>query len=148
MPRAGPVRPPKPSISRAVRSGAVPARRASAMPRRALVLLAAVVVLSGCGPSRAARTSLEAGQRAMAARAFRPALTHFRAAVTDAPDYAAAHIARGEAAETLGEFDEALAAYQAAAALAPAHRVPLGSLAERMGQEALALQTLEGADGP
>jgi len=65
----------------------------------------------------------------MAAFAFRPALTHFRTAVADAPDYAAAQLARGQAAEALGEFDEALEAYRTAAGLAAAHRVALATIA-------------------
>jgi tetratricopeptide (TPR) repeat protein len=117
------------------------------MTPRALLALAVVVLCAGCGPSGTARASMQEGQRAMAARAFRPALVHFRAAVADAPDYAPAQLGRGEAAETLGEFDEALEAYRAAAALAASHRIALGAMAERMGQDALALQALEGADG-
>ena len=113
-----------------------------------LLTLLAFALAAGCGPSAAAKSALEAGQRAVEAKAFRPALAHFRAAAAAAPDYAAAHLARGRAAETLGEFDEALAAYRAAAALAPAHRVALGTVADRMGQPALALETLDGADGP
>jgi len=94
--------------------------RCLAMTPRAFLALVAVVLCAGCGPSRAARTSLQEGERAMAAFAFRPALTHFRTAVADALDYAAAQLARGQAAEALGEFDEALEAYRTAAGLAAA----------------------------
>jgi tetratricopeptide (TPR) repeat protein len=118
------------------------------MTPRAALALAAIVLCAGCGPSRAVKASMQEGQRAMAARAFRPALAHFRAAVAGAPDYAPAQLARGHAAETLGEFDEALEAYRAAAGLSAAHRIALGTIAERMGQDALALQTLETAEGP
>jgi tetratricopeptide (TPR) repeat protein len=118
------------------------------MTRSALAALVSLALAAGCGPSRTARISLEEGRRAMAAQALRPALAHFRAAVSDAPDYAPAHLARGHAAEALGEFDEALDAYRAASTLAPRHRLAFGAMAERMGQDALALQALDGADGP
>ena len=118
------------------------------MTRRAFLALLSLALLAGCGPSRGARASLEVGRQAMAAGQPRTALENFRVAVFHAPDYAPAHFARGKAAEALGEFDEALAAYRVAAELAPAHRVELGALAERMGQDALALQALDGADGP
>src|SRR5256885_9552439 len=98
------------------------------MTPRAALALAAIVLCAGCGPSRATRTSMQEGQRAMAARAFRPALAHFRTAAAAAPDYAPAQLARGQAAETLGEFDEALEAYRAAAGLAAANRVALGTI--------------------
>ena len=118
------------------------------MTPRAALALVAIVLCAGCGPSRAVKASMQEGQRAMAARAFRPALAHFRAAVAGAPDYAPAQFARGHAAETLGEFDEALEAYRAAAGLSAGHRITLATIAERMGQDALALQTLETAEGP
>jgi tetratricopeptide (TPR) repeat protein len=118
------------------------------MTARALLALLSLALVAGCGPSGAAGISLEAGQRATAAHALRPALAHFRAAAAAAPDYAPAHLARGQAAETLGEFDEALAAYRTAAVLSPGNRVALGTIADRMGQTALALETLDGAEAP
>jgi tetratricopeptide (TPR) repeat protein len=116
---------------------------------RRLIALLVLVLLAGCAASRGARASLEAGRRAMAARAFRDALTHFRVAVSQAPEHAPAHLARGEAAEALGEFDEALEAFRAATQLdpRPAHRLRLGSLAARAGQLDLAIQALDGAEG-
>lgn len=67
-----------------------------------------------------------------------------------APDSTTAQLALGEAADALGEFDEALSAYQAAARRAPSTRtwLRLGEMADRMGQVDLALQSLEQAYGP
>ena len=82
--------------------------------------------------------------------AFRDALEHFRRSAGQAPGFAAAHLARGEAAEVLGEFDEALGAYQTAARLSPSAttNLRLGEMADRMGQAGPAVQALEGAHGP
>jgi tetratricopeptide (TPR) repeat protein len=115
-----------------------------------VIALLALTLLAGCAGSREARASLEAGRRAVAAKSFRQALDHFRTAVAQAPDLAAAHVARGDAAEALGEFDEALAAYRAAVRLAPSPhtRLRLGNVAARAGQLDLAAQSLDGADGP
>jgi len=115
-----------------------------------LGVLGLFALLAGCGASREARASLKAGQRAMAQRAFREALEHFRTSTAQAPGSAAAHLGRGEAAEVLGEFEEALGAYQAAARLSPstATRLRLGGMADRMGQAEPAVQALEGAYGP
>jgi len=115
-----------------------------------VIALLVLVLLAGCGVSRETRASLDAGHHAMAAKAFREALNHFRMAVAYAPDHAAAHVARGDAAEALGEFDEALDAYRTAARLAPSahHRLRLGSTAARAGQLDVAAEALQGADGP
>jgi tetratricopeptide (TPR) repeat protein len=115
-----------------------------------VIALLVLTLLTGCAGSREARASLDAGRRAVAARSFREALVHFRTAVQQAPDFPAAHVARGDAAEALGEFEEALAAYRHAVRLAPSHvtRLRLGSLAARTGQLELATQSLDGADGP
>ncbi|MGH7961186.1 MAG: tetratricopeptide repeat protein [Candidatus Binatia bacterium] len=88
--------------------------------------------------------SVLAGLLAMQQRSFRIALQHCRNAVAQAPDNVAAHTCRGQAAELLGEFDEALAAYQAAADLRPAllHDLRLGFLASRMGKNQLAKEML------
>ena len=64
-----------------------------------LGVLGLLALLAGCGASREARASLKAGQRAMAQRAFREALEHFRTSTAQAPGSAAAHLGRGEAAE-------------------------------------------------
>lgn len=116
---------------------------------RLLGVLGLLALLAGCGASREARASLQAGQRAMAQQAFREALEHFRTATAQSPRSAAAHLGRGEAAEVLGEFEEALGAYQAAARLSPSTttNLRLGEMADRMGQVELAVQALEGAHG-
>jgi tetratricopeptide (TPR) repeat protein len=115
-----------------------------------VIALLALTLLAGCAGSPEARASLDAGRRAVAAKSFRQALGHFRTAVAQAPDLAAAHVARGDAAEALGEFDEALAAYRTAVRLAPSPhtRLRLGNVAARAGQLDLAAQSLDGADGP
>ena len=61
--------------------------------------------------SQGARAALDAGLQAREQGALREALEHFRSATRLAPDSAAAQLALGEAAEVLGEFDEALVAY-------------------------------------
>lgn len=120
------------------------------MVLRVLALVALLLPLTGCDLFSEARTSLLAGRRAMASRSFREALAYFRAAVAQVPDSAAAHQARGDAADALGEFDEALEAFSVAARLAPTvdNRVRLGTLAARVGQFDLAAQALDHADGP
>jgi tetratricopeptide (TPR) repeat protein len=107
-------------------------------------------LLVGCGASGEARAAFKAGERAMAAQDFRAALEHFRTSTTRDPEVAAAHLARGEAAEVLGEFDEALAAYQTAVRLSPSPttRLRLGQMADRIGQAELAIQSLDGVQGP
>jgi tetratricopeptide (TPR) repeat protein len=82
-----------------------------------------------------ARAALDAGLKAREQGALREALEHFRYATRLAPDSAPAQLALGEAAEVLGEFDEALVAYQAAARRAPSTTtwLRLGEMADRMG---------------
>ena len=118
-------------------------------PWALLVAIGVLALLAGCGASRDARASLEAGRQALAHGAFREALEHLRISTRLAPDFAPAQLARGEAAETLGEFEEALEAYQTAARQSPstATRLRLGGMADRMGQVELAVQSLEGAHG-
>jgi tetratricopeptide (TPR) repeat protein len=102
-------------------------------------------VVPGCGGVR----DLLAGRAAEARNDLPRALERFRAAVAANARLTEAHTARGAAAEALGEFDEALAAYDAAARLAPssaAYRL-VGALADRMGQTDLALAWLERAFG-
>ena len=116
----------------------------------ALGALGLLTVLAGCGTSRDARAALDAGRHATEQGSLREALEHFRTATRLAPDSAAAQLALGEAAETLGEFDEALSAYQAAARRSPSTTtwLRLGEIADRMGHVDLAIQSLEGASGP
>ena len=119
------------------------------MAQRVIAILA-LCLLAGCGASREARASLDAGRRAMSAKSFNEALNHFRVAIAHAPADAAAHAARGDAAEALGEFDEALEAYRTATRLKPSatNRMRLGTIAARSGHLDVAAQALEGADGP
>jgi tetratricopeptide (TPR) repeat protein len=107
-------------------------------------------VLSSCsGPARASR-ELADGHAAAHRRAFREALGHYRAAAAAAPDLPAAHVARGELAEIIGEYEEALAAFQRAAVIAPSPDASLrvGAVAERLGRVDIAVQTLESANAP
>jgi len=95
--------------------------------------------------SEDAEQSLKAGRHALEQNALREALQHFRKAVATAPMSVPARAYRGSVAEMLGEFDEALEAYTEAAKLEPSatYAYLLGSLAERMGKTALALQWLK-----
>jgi tetratricopeptide (TPR) repeat protein len=114
--------------------------------RLALAWLAVMACLvAGCGTEACeAKQTLAAGRHARMEGSLREALDHFRRAVEQAPTSHEAQTQRGEVAETLGEFDEALEAYEAAARLAPSaariHRV--GVLAERMGNTDVALEWL------
>src|SRR3990172_7354050 len=95
--------------------------------------------------SEDAEQSLKAGRQALEQNALREALQHFRKAVAALPTSVPAQAYRGSVAEMLGEFDEALEAYTEAARLEPSvtHSYLLGSLAERMGKTALAVQWLK-----
>ncbi len=99
--------------------------------------------------SRPAGAAVDAGRRATEQSDLPTALAYYRTATRLAPDSATAQLALGEAAEALGEFDEALSAYQAAARRAPSTRtwLRLGAMADRMGQVDVALQSLEHAYG-
>src|SRR5881397_3961733 len=112
--------------------------------------LGLVTLLAGCGMSREAGAAVDAGRRATKQGELLVALEHYRTATRLAPDSATAQLALGEAAEALGEFDEALSAYQAAARRASSTRawLRLGEIADRMGHVDLAIQSLEGASGP
>jgi tetratricopeptide (TPR) repeat protein len=100
--------------------------------------------------SRQAGAAVDAGRRSTEQGDLLQALEHYRTATRLAPDSATAQLALGEAAEALGEFDEALSAYQAAARRAPAATTwrRLGEMADRMGQVDVAIQSLEHAYGP
>ena len=93
---------------------------------------------------------MDAGRRSTEQGDLLQALEHYRKATRLAPDSATAQLALGEAAEALGEFDEALSAYQAAARRAPSTTtwLRLGEMADRMGQVDVAIQSLEQAYGP
>ena len=115
-----------------------------------LSALGLLALLAACGMSHGARAALDAGLQAREQGALREALEHFRSASRLAPDSAPAQLALGEAAEVLGEFDEALVAYQAAARRAPSTTtlLRLGEMADRMGHVDLAILSLEAAYGP
>ncbi|HKC96722.1 MAG TPA: tetratricopeptide repeat protein, partial [Methylomirabilota bacterium] len=102
----------------------------------ALGALGLVALLAGCGTSRQAGAAVDAGRRATAQGDLLVALEHYRTATRLAPDSATTQLALGEVAEALGEFDEALSAYQAAARRAPSTMtwLRLGEIADRMGQ--------------
>jgi tetratricopeptide (TPR) repeat protein len=97
-----------------------------------------------------ARAAIDAGRHSTERGNLFEALEHYRTATRLAPDSATAQLALGEAAEALGEFDEALSAYQAAARRAPSTTtwLRLGEMADRMGQVDVAIQSLERAYGP
>ena len=126
----------------------VPVAQLRATACGTLGVVAAVdrVVPACVGPATASR-ALAAGRSAAHRRAFREALGQYRAAVTAAPDLPAAHLARGDMAYTLGEYEEALTAYQLAAGFAPSADTSLriGTTAERLGRVDLAVHALEGA---
>ncbi|HZF05506.1 MAG TPA: tetratricopeptide repeat protein [Patescibacteria group bacterium] len=107
-------------------------------------------ILPSCGGPAQASVALSAGRAAADRRALREALGHYRTAAAAAPDLARAHVARGEVAEMLGEYDEALTAFQRAVAIVPSVDTSLriGATADRLGRVDLAVQTLEGAYGP
>src|SRR5262247_3086323 len=102
--------------------------------------LGLVALLAGCGMSRQAGAAVDAGHQATKQGELLSALEHYRVAT---------RLALGEAAEALGEFDEALSAYQAAVRRAPSTRTwrRLGEMADRMGQVDVAFQSLEHAYG-
>ncbi|PYM69251.1 MAG: hypothetical protein DME03_22915, partial [Candidatus Rokuibacteriota bacterium] len=90
------------------------------------------------------------GWHNMNENALREALANFRDAARLSPDSAEVQLALGEVAEILGEFDQALSAYQAAARRSPSPETwaRVGHMADRMGNVDLAIQALEGAYGP
>jgi tetratricopeptide (TPR) repeat protein len=104
-------------------------------------------VVPACIPPARANRALAAGRTAAQRRAFQEALGHYRAAVVDAPGLRPAHIARGDMAHTLGEYEEALSAFQQAAAIAPSADTAVGiaAAAERLGRLDVAVQALESA---
>jgi tetratricopeptide (TPR) repeat protein len=116
----------------------------------ALGALGLVALIAGCSTSRQAGAALDAGRRATLQGDLLEALEHDRTATRLATDSATAQLALGEAAEALGEFDEALSAYQAAARRSSSTRtwLRLGEVADRMGQVDVAIQSLEHAYGP
>lgn len=115
--------------------------RAPLAPVLAMVLL----LLLGCsGPDARVRGTIQSGDSAARQRALREALQYYRAAAVAEPASLDAQTRRGTMAEILGEFDEALDAYARAARLDPSARAfyRAGTLAERMGNSAVAIEYL------
>jgi len=104
----------------------------------ALGALGLIALLAGCETSRQAGAAVDAGRRATEQGDLPVALEHYRTATRLAPDSATAQLALGEAAEALGEFDEALSAYQAEARRAPSTTtwLRLAEMADRIGVSA------------
>src|SRR5881628_3484603 len=116
-----------------------------------LSALGLLALLAACGMSHGARAALDAGLKAREQARCPPrgpgALPQRNGSL---PDSAPAQVALGEVAEVLGEFDEALVAYQAAARRTPSTTtwLRLGEIADRMKHVDLAILSLEGAYGP
>src|SRR4030095_1873702 len=114
--------------------------RSSHSRARSVVALGLVVLLAGCGMSWEARKSVELGWHYMSQNAVREALASFRDAARHSPDSAEVQLALGEATEILGEFDQALSAYQAAARRSPSTKTwgRVGRMAGQIGNRSLA----------
>jgi len=123
--------------------------RASACARLGGVVPIDRILPACAGPAKAG-VALRAAQAAVHRHAFREALEQYRVAAVAAPDVLVAHVGHGEAAEILGEYDEALAAFQRATALAPSADTSrrVAGVAERLGRVDLAVQSLGTTDGP
>jgi tetratricopeptide (TPR) repeat protein len=127
----------------------LPELRATACARLAGVVPVDRIIPACAAPAKAG-VALRAGRAAVHRHAFREALGHYRAAAAAAPDVLAAHVGHGEVAEILGEYDEALVAFQRAAALAPSPDTTrrVAGVAERLGRVDVALQSVGSAHGP
>lgn len=103
----------------------------------------------GCADIRRVREAIARGEHDMRRRAFREALGHFRSATASASDYVPGQLARAEAAQTLGEYAEALAAYRAAATAGAPRQVAMraADMADRLGDTDASLRWLEHARG-
>ena len=123
--------------------------RASACARLGGVVPIDRILPACAGPAKAG-VALRAAQAAVHRHAFREALEQYRVAAVAAPDVLVAHVGHGEAAEILGEYEEALAAFQRATALAPSADTSrrVAGVAERLGRVDLAVQSLGTTDGP
>ena len=107
-------------------------------------------IIPACAGPAKAGVALRGGRAAVHRHAFREALDHYRVAAAAAPDVLAAHVGHGEVAEILGEYDEALAAFQRAADIAPSPDTTrrVAGVAERLGRVDLAVQSLGSAHEP
>lgn len=142
---------PCPDRRAAIRKGLEGKRIMSAGRGLPWLLLACLV--AGCGAEAGeAGRSVKAGKSALEQSDVRGALGHFRRAVEMAPSSPRAHDERGQAAELLGEFEEAMGAYDAAARLEPSavRFFRAGALADRMGNREGAVEWLKAslATGP
>ncbi|PYN96229.1 MAG: hypothetical protein DMD91_22290 [Candidatus Rokuibacteriota bacterium] len=98
--------------------------------------LAAALALAATATAQSAfESALEAGLAAMRANRYRDALERFREAVAVAPDNVAGLLARVRAANSLGEFEEAVIQARAIVGFSPApeHQAWLAAVAERAG---------------
>ena len=119
-------------------------RMRSGWGRVGLAALGCLLVACGRGGGEG-REALSEGRRELRMGAYRDALEHFRVAVAKDPSSVPALTERGETAEFLGEFDEALEAFEAAARLKPsaARFYRVGALADRMGHTPEAVEWLK-----
>src|SRR4030095_2840260 len=124
--------------------------RSSHSRARSVGALGLVDRLPGCGMAGQARAAIEAGRQNSNQGAYREALANFRDATRLSPDSMEAQLALGETAEILGEFDQALSAYQAAARRSPSPKAwaRVGRMADRMGNVNLAIQALAAPGRP
>jgi len=103
-------------------------------------------LLAACSPGATGPDpSLMAGREALRRHALREAVAHYRIAATRFPSSAPVQLEHGRVAAQLGEYDEALKAYQAAATLAPTFENirSVGVLAAGMGEAELARRSFE-----
>ncbi len=109
------------------------------MSRRRIAIVACLAAALALAATAAAQSpfdvALEAGLAAMRANRYREALERFREAVAAAPDNLAGLLARVRAANSLGEFEEAVTQAQTIVGMAPApeHQAWLAAVAERAG---------------
>ena len=114
-----------------------------------LALIALERISPGCAILRQVRAPFAQGEAALKRRAFREALGHFRTVTALAPDFVPGQLARGEAAQVLGEYAEAAVAYREAAIAGAPRQVALrvADMADRLGDTDTSLRWLETAGG-
>jgi tetratricopeptide (TPR) repeat protein len=114
-----------------------------------LALLRLDGVGARCAGIREVRQIVARGEHDMRRHAFREALGHFRAATATAPGDVPAQLLRAEAAQTLGEYAEALTAYQAAVAAGAPRQIAMraADMTDRIGETEATLRWLARADG-
>jgi tetratricopeptide (TPR) repeat protein len=116
---------------------------------RALRFVSIDGAVGGCRALAEADAALAEGRRKVEERQLRAARELFRAAALRVPSLADAHLERGRAAEALGDYDEALAAYREAFARRASRdaRLQLASMTARVGDFENAVTILEGESG-